>query len=378
MTVYFDNSATTKPCEKAVKAAYFAATECWGNPSSLHFLGSEAADLLDKSRKQVSGLLNCKKDNFFFTPSGTCANNTAIFGVYERLKKSGNRIVTTAFEHPSVNEPLNRLQKSGVEVIRISPDKNGKINEDELCSAINKDTVLVSCMAVNNEVGSVMPVSSIKSAVKLSGSSAVIHTDCVQAFGKINTSPNVLNADIITVSAHKIHGLKGAGGIYLKDKNIIHPYILGGGQEKNIFSGTEYMPAIAAFGAAAEDIKDTEGNYKKLALLKEKFVNAVKSNPNIVINSPEDSVPYIINLSVLGLPSQPTVNFMSEKGICISAGSACKTGHRSPVLTAMGLSSEIIDSAVRVSLSRYTTEEEINILIDAFSECALKYGKYKQ
>ncbi len=378
MTVYFDNSATTKPCEKAVEAAALAATECWGNPSSLHFLGCEAADLLNKSRKQVADLLNCKKDNFFFTSSGTCANNTAIFGVYERLKKSGNRIVTTAFEHPSVNEPLNRLQKNGVEVIRIRPDKNGNINEDELCSAVNKDTILVSCMAVNNEVGSVMPVSSIKSAVKLSGAPAVIHTDCVQAFGKINTSPNVLNADIITVSAHKIHGFKGAGGIYLKDKNIIHPYVLGGGQEKGVFSGTECMPAVAAFGAAAEDIKDIKGNYDKLCLLKEKFINAVKDNPNIVINSPENSIPYIINLSVLGLPSQPTVNFMSEKGICISAGSACKTGHRSPVLTAMGVAPEITDSAVRISLSRYTTEEEIDILTEAFTECALKYGKHKQ
>lgn len=375
MTVYFDNSATTKPCDNAVKAAVFAMEECWGNPSSLHFKGSDAAKLLEKSRKQVSALLKCPKENFFFTPSGTCANNTAVFGVYEKFKKSGNRIVTTAFEHPSVSEPLNRLEKYGAQIIRIKPDKFGRINEDEFLSAITENTVLVSCMAVNNEVGSVMPVSSIKSAVKSSRSPAVIHTDCVQAFGKINTAPAVLGADIITVSAHKIHGLKGAGGIYLKDKSLIHPYVLGGGQEKKIFSGTEALPAVAAFGAAAEDTGNIGENSKRVALLKSRIVNALKDNPKIVINSPEDSVPYILNLSIPGFPSQPIVNYMSDKGICISAGSACKTGHRSPVLTAMGLEPKIIDSAVRISLSRYTTEEEADILINALSECANKYGK---
>lgn len=375
MTVYFDNSATTKPCKEALEAARFAAEECWGNPSSLHFAGCEANMLLRKSRKQVASLLKCQPENFYFAPSGTCANNTAIFGTYEKLKKSGNRIVTTAFEHPSVLEPLKRIENAGVEVVRVMPDKNGKINEDELLSAINRNTVLVSCMAVNNEVGSVMPVSSIKAVIKREGAPALVHSDCVQAFGKIRLTPNSLGADIITVSAHKIHGLKGVGGIYLKDKTIIKPYILGGGQENAVFSGTEGMPAIAAFGAAAEATGDISKNYAYICELKEKFVNAVKCNEKIKINSPADSVPYIINISIPGLPSQPTVNFMSEKGICISAGSACKTGHRSPVLTAMGLEPEIIDSAVRISLSRFNTEEEIDILTNAVLECASKYGK---
>lgn len=375
MTLYFDNSATTKPCSEAVLAARKAMEECWGNPSSLHFMGREAQSLLKDAKKQVSALLKCREDNFFFTPSGTCANNTAIFGAYEKLKKQGNRIVTTAFEHPSVSEPLKLLEKKGVEVIRIAPDKNGIINEDELLSAINADTILVSCMAVNNEVGTVTPLKNIPSAIKRAGAPALFHSDCVQAFGKIDVSSRAFCADIITVSAHKIHGLKGSGGIFLRDKNIIKPYILGGGQEKGVFSGTEAMPAIAAFGAAAKAVGNIEENYKKLSLLRDGFLNSLKDDSHIIVNSPESAIPYIINLSVKGLPSQPTVNFMSEKGICISAGSACKTGHRSTVLTSMGLPPEIIDSAVRISLSRFNTPEEIDALSKAFSECSSKYGK---
>ena len=372
---YFDNSATTKPTENVVDAVKFALTECWGNPSSLHSLGTEANNALVKAKKQVSSLLGCQSENFFFTSSGTAANNTAIFGTYEKQKRLGNRIVTTSIEHPSVLEPVKRLEQSGVEVIRINPDKTGKINEDEFFSAINDKTILVSCMAVNNEVGSVMPVSTIKSAVKRAKSPALIHTDCVQAFGKIPLSPNSLGADIITVSAHKIHGPKGIGGIYLKAKNIVKPYMLGGEQESNIFAGTQGMPAILGFGKAAEEAKDIIENTKKVQTLKNYLIENIKDLKSVTINSPLDACPYILNLSIVGLPSQPIVNFMSERNIQISAGSACKMGHRSPVLTAMGLDSKIIDSAVRISFSRYNTEDEVNLLIDAIKEINQKYGK---
>ena len=210
---YFDNSATTKPSENAIAAVTSALTECWGNPSSLHSLGTEANNALNKARKQVALLLGCQTDDFYFTSSGTAANNTAIFGVYEKQKRNGNRIVTTAIEHPSVLEPLKRIEANGFEVIKIKPDKHGNINEDEFFSSINDKTILVSCMAVNNETGSLLPVSSIRSAVKRAKSPAIIHSDCVQAFGKIQLTPNSLGADIITVSAQKIHGPKGAGGI---------------------------------------------------------------------------------------------------------------------------------------------------------------------
>ena len=375
MTVYFDNSATTKPCKEAVDAANKAITELWGNPSSLHELGSLASSELRKARKNVSKLLGVPEDNFFFTSSGTTANNTAIFGAYEKLKREGNRIVTTAIEHPSVSEPIKRLESYGVEVIRLMPDKYGKINEDELLESINKNTILVSLMAVNNEVGSILPVNAVRSAVKRAGAPALIHADCVQALSKIPVTPKTVDADIITVSGHKIHALKGVGGIYVKSQNLIKPYILGGGQEKNMHSGTEATPAIFSFGAAALSAMDVRRHSDYVKSLKERFLKGIEDLSCVTVNSPEDAIPYIVNISILGLPSQPTVNFMSSKGICISAGSACKTGHRSPVLTAMGLSPEIIDSAVRISFSRYNTPEEIDILINAVKEAAEKYVK---
>ncbi len=375
MTAYFDNSATTKPSGEAIEAAKKAITDIWGNPSSLHEAGLSASNELKLARKQVASLLGVNENSFFFTSSGTTANNTAVFGSYEKLKRQGNRIVTTAIEHPSVSEPIKKLEALGLEVIRLNPDKEGKINEDELFSAINEDTILVSCMAVNNEVGSVLPVSRIRTAVKRVGSPAVIHSDCVQAFSKIPVTPKTVDADIITVSGHKIHALKGVGGIYLKSKSLIKPYILGGGQEQGLHSGTEATPAIFSFGAAAKAATDVNSNYEYVKNLKNRFIEGICDIPCVKINSPEDAIPYIINISILGLPSQPTVNFMSEKGIYISAGSACKMGHRSPVLTAMGLAPEVIDSAVRISFSRYNTEEEIEFLISAVKEAAQKYGK---
>lgn len=375
LVAYFDNSATTKPCKEALEIANLALTEYWGNPSSLHDLGSAASGMLRKSRKQVSKLLGVQDSSFYFTASGTTANNTAIFGAYNKLKRQGNRIVTTSIEHPSVGEPIKYLESQGVEVIRINPDKYGKINEDELLSSINESTILVSCMAVNNEVGSILPVNSIRSAVKCAGAPALIHSDCVQALSKIPVTPKTIDADIITVSGHKIHALKGVGGIYLKTPNLIKPYILGGGQESNLHSGTEATPAIFSFGAAAEAASDVKGHFEYVKSLKEHFINGIRDIPCITINSPDDAIPYIANISIMGLPSQPTVNFMSNKRIAISAGSACKLGHRSPVLTAMGLPPQVIDSAVRISFSRYNTRSEVDLLINAVKEAAEKYGK---
>lgn len=375
MTAYFDNSATTRPCDEAVEVAIKAITENWGNPSSLHSMGSDASAALKKSRKKVAKLLGVNEDNFFFTASGTTANNTAIFGAYNKLKKQGNRIVTTAIEHPSVGEPINALEKAGIEVIRLAPDKYGKINEDELFESINSNTILVSLMAVNNEVGSVLPVNVARKAINQKGAPALIHADCVQAFGKIPVNPRTVDADFITVSGHKIHALKGVGGLYIKTPGLINPYILGGGQESNIHSGTQATPAIFSFGAAAEQAMNIGKNYEYVKSLKNRFIEGIGSLDSVTINSPDDAIPYIINISILGLPSQPIVNFLSSKGLCISAGSACKAGHRSPVLTAMGLAPNVIDSAVRISFSRYNTFEEVDLLTEAVIETAHKYGK---
>ena len=375
MIAYFDNSATTKPCPQAIEAVQKAITEYWGNPSSLHRAGSDASAQLRKARKQVSSLLRVPENNFYFTSSGTTANNTAVFGAYEKLRREGNRIVTTSIEHPSVSEPVKRLEAQGCEVIRLNPDKYGRINEDELYEAINENTILVSVMAVNNEVGSVLPVNTIRNAVKKAKAPAIIHSDCVQAFSKILVSPKTVDADIITVSGHKIHALKGVGGIYIKANGLIKPYILGGGQENGLHSGTEATPAIFSFGAAAEQATDIKKHLDYVQTLKERFLNGIKDIPCVTVNSPDDAIPYITNISILGFPSQPIVNFMSDKGIAISAGSACKMGHRSPVLTAMGLAPEVIDSAVRISFSRYNTVDETDMLIKAVKEAAQKYGR---
>ncbi len=364
--MYFDNSATTRPCAEAVSAALACMTENYGNPSSLHFSGTAANNALNMARGRVAEAVGCKKENFYFAPSGTMANNLAIFGAYERVRRDGNRIVTTALEHPSVREPIRRLaEQYGVEVITLQPDKDGTVNERELFEVIDKNTVLVSMMAVNNETGAVLPVKAARQAVLRAKSPAVIHSDCVQAFGKINIAPSVLEADLITVSAHKIHGLKGAGGLYVKNKNRLKPLFLGGGQEDNLFPGTEPMPALCALGAAAAALPPQEAFYDFAKGLKSRLLSALMGCDRIVINSPENALPHIVNLSVLGMLSQPIVNTLSLKGICISAGSACKKGQRSAVLIAMKLQNAVIDSAVRISFSRFNTESEVDILADA-------------
>ncbi|NMP37684.1 MAG: cysteine desulfurase [Clostridiales bacterium] len=362
--IYLDNSATTAPCEQAVRAAEYAMTTCYGNPSSKHQLGTDAAGLVSAARKNVSSVLGCASEELFFTASGTTANNTAIFGAYEKLRRSGNRIVTTSVEHASVEEPLKRLEAAGVEVIRLRVGADGKIDENELFNAVTKDTILVSIMAVNNEVGAIEPTAAARRAVKRSGSRALVHVDAVQAFGKIDVRPSLCGADMISVSAHKIHGIKGVGALYIKKGTNIKPYVLGGGQENNMFSGTEAVPAIAAFGAAALESADAGQSLERLASLRDGFVSRLRAAGGFEINSPDDALPYIINISVTGCPSEPVINALSQAGVYISAGSACKKGHRSHVLTAMGISPERADCAVRISLSRSTTREELDFAFD--------------
>lgn len=371
LAIYFDNSATTKPCDEAVEAAKKAMSDFYGNPSSLHSLGIKAHDELELARRKTARALSCRTGGLYFAPSGTAANNAAIFGVFERLRKEGNTVVTTGFEHPSVQEPVKKLkERFGANVIYLSCDKNGAIDKDELYGAIGSDTILVSMMAVNNETGAVLPVCEIQRAVKRAKSPAVIHSDCIQAFGKIKISPELLGADLLSVSSHKIHGPKGAGALYIGDKNKIKPQTLGGGQEGGIFSGTEPTPAIMGFAAAADALPDIDAHYAHIARLKERLLAQLKDCDKITVNSPKGSVPHIVSLSVLTMKSQPTVNYLSDKGICVSAGSACKKGQRSLTLAAMGLLPIVIDSAVRISFSRYNSEREVDILASELLDLA--------
>ena len=366
--IYLDNSATTKPCKSAVDAVMNMLTENFGNPSSTHFCGVNAFMALDKARIQVAKALGCEKEELYFTSGGTASDNTAIFGTVEHLKKRGNRIVTTALEHPAVSECMRRLENEGFEIIRLPADSEGHFTYEELCQAINAKTILVSVMAVNNELGTINNIKQIRKAVTATKSPAYIHVDAVQGFGKLNMKPSAMNVDLMSISSHKVHGPKGAGALYIRKGLKITPYLLGGGQEKGIISGTESLPAIVGFGQACQELLPVSKSLERMTALRDNFVDKLRMTEGIFINSPSDALPYIINISVPGIPSEVMVNFMSKNGICISAGSACKKGHRSDVLSVIGLPPERIDSAVRISLSTDNTAEELDILYEKIKE----------
>jgi len=364
MECYFDNSATTKPCPEAVEAVANAMTETYGNPSSLHKVGDQAAALLDRSRQILAEQFHCMPREVFFTGSGTEANNLAVFGTVRALRRRGNRIVTTCLEHPSVEEPMKRLEEEGFDVVRLPVDSYGNLSEEELKNAITKDTILVSLMLVNNEVGSIMPVKSARKALQKSGAPAYLHVDAVQGFGKLPVGPRELGADLISVSGHKVHGPKGVGALYKKRDLHLAPYILGGGQEENVRSGTQGMPAIAGFAAAVRAMGDLNANREHVALVRKTLLDRLSDLDRLVLNSGPDALPYILNVSLLGIPSEVLRNYLSEHGVYVSTGSACAKGHRSPVLTALGLPPERIDSAVRISFSRTNTVEEAEYAAD--------------
>lgn len=368
MTVYLDNSATTKPCEKAVKKALDMMNENYGNPSSLHFCGFNAKKELDSARHTLSNFLSCQENEVFFTPSGTVANNTAILGVAKARRRDGKKVITTLLEHPSVIKHFEMLAEQGYEVVYLKPDNNGKINLEDLSNAVDENTILVSVMAVNNEVGSIQDISKIKGIIKENKSKAYFHCDAVQAFGKITLKPKKLGIDLMSMSAHKIHGIKGAGALFVNNSIRILPSIAGGGQENGLISGTEAMPAICAFAEAVNDIGNVEKNLAEVTALRDYFVNKISDIDKVYVNSPDDALPYIINISVEGVPSQVMLNSLSSMGICVSAGSACAKGHRSDVLTAMGVTPKGIDSAIRISLSKTTTENDMDLLYNGIVE----------
>ena len=367
LEIYLDNSATTKVCPEAAEAMLPVLTDNFGNPSAVHAKGVRAKTALETARSRIAEVLSCAPEEVYFSHSGTLANNTAIFGAAETKKRQGNRIVTTAVEHPSVAGCMARLEERGFEVIRLKPSHNGAFAPEDLLKAVNRNTILVSCMLVNNETGAVNPVELLQKAVKRAGAPALIHVDAIQAFGKMPVKPGKLGVDLLTISGHKIHGPKGVGALYIRKGVQIKPYVVGGGQENGLFSGTEPLPAVVGFGAAAAALPDPRLSLEKMQGLRRYAVEKLKAVPGAAINSPADGLPYIINLSVAGIPSQVLINYLSERGIYVSAGSACKKGHRSEVLSVMGLPPARIDSAVRVSMSRYTTYEEIDGFIRALT-----------
>ncbi len=367
MEAYLDNSATTPVCPEAIKAINQTLTECWGNPSSLHYGGIEAADMVGEARHAIAKKLSCMDDEIVFTSGGTESNNLAVFGAANAYRAKGTRIILSSIEHPSVNEPARQLEMQGYDVVRIRCDKFGRLDERQLMASITPSTALVSIMAVNNEVGTIQPVEKIRMAVKKANSRALVHCDAVQAFGKMPLKPYSMGVDLMTISSHKIHGPKGVGALFIKKGTRIVSRTFGGGQEHGIRPGTEPVPAIAGFGAAAAALPDINYQLKKATELRDYLLFRLRELDGVVINSPEDALPYVTNISVLGFPSEVLLNFLSEMNIYVSGGSACSKGHKSRVLTAMGLDTQRINSALRISISRYTTKAEIDYLVEGIA-----------
>lgn len=367
--IYLDNSATTKPCKEAVEAMTAALTDGWANPSALYKFGIEASRQLRVARNNVAAVMGAEPDRIFFTSGGTEADNWAIIGCAKRFGKKNKHIITTAIEHHAVLNTTKELEAQGYEVTYLQPDNSGHISLESLKAALRKDTFLVSIMMVNNEVGAVMPIAQMAKLTHRLAPDAIFHTDAVQGFMKVPFQAKTLGADLITVSSHKVHGPKGAGALYISPRlRSFPPLIYGGGQESGFRSGTEATPAILGFAAAcaALGFSYKEDIQREQALLN-RCIEAIQQIPGVVINGAHEA-PHILNLSIPGVPTQNTINILQERSICVSAGSACAKGHRSHTLTAMKLSPENMDGSFRISLCRDTTEEELDILVDAIKK----------
>ncbi len=377
MEAYLDNSATTPLCKEAVEKVNYALTSCWGNPSSLHANGIAASELLEDSRAIIAKKLSCAPEEIIFTSGGTQSNNIAVLGAANALKRRGSRIITTSVEHSSVEEPVKYLESQGFDVIRLRVNENGLIDERQLYAAANPSVVLISIMYVNNEVGTIQPVEFAKRAAVHAGANALIHCDAVQAFGKVQLKPYNMGVDLMSVSSHKIHGPKGAGALFVKKGTRLAPHSLGGLQESKIRPGTEPMPAIAGFAAATAAMPEYSKGLEHAEMLRDYFVKNVSAMENIKINSPANAMPYVTNISVLGIPSEVMLNYLSNMGIYVSSGSACSKRNKSRVLRAMGLGEDRINSAIRVSISRFTTKEEIDYLLYGIANAQKNMRKMK-
>ena len=371
--IYLDNSATTKVCPEAARAVMEAMIENYGNPSSGHALGRTAGELLTVSRDKVAKALGAVREEIFFTSGGTEADNWAIINGAKHNARVGKHIITTAVEHDAVLKSMKELERLGFEVEYIKPDEDGNIPAQRFADAIRTDTCLISVMMVNNETGCVFPIIEIARAIKIKKSRALLHVDAVQGFLKMPFKAKTLGADMISISSHKVHGPKGVGAIYIKKGLHLPPFIFGGGQENGYRSGTEALPAIAGFAAAAEvGFKQLNENIRRMDNLKQKLRELLAENlPECVIVG-AGTAPHILNISMPGYKSEVIMNFLDAQGICVSKGSACKRGKRSHVLEAMGVANEVIDGSLRVSLSAENTEEEMKTFVEALADARVE------
>ena len=363
--IYLDNSATTKPCREAVEAVTRALTENWANPSALYDFGIDAARDLRAARHQVAAAMGAEPDRVFFTSGGTEADNWAIFSTVKRMGKRGKHLITSAIEHHAILHCMKELEAQGYEVTYLQPDEMGRITVESLKAALRKDTIFVSIMMVNNEVGSVMPIAQMAKLTHKICPDAIFHTDAVQGFLKVPFSAKTLGADLISVASHKVHGPKGMGALYISPRLKSFPALMiGGGQENGLRSGTEGTPAIFGFAAACgAGFATFKADIQHERSLLEGLMEKLEKLDGVVLNGAHDA-PHILSIGIPSVPTQNSINILQDAGICVSAGSACAKGHRSHVLTAMNVAPDIIDSTFRVSLCRDTTQAELDTLVD--------------
>jgi len=371
MPIYFDHAATTKVCPEAAIAALHAMTEEYGNPSSRHHFGVRAATAVAEQRKTIAEALGCLSDELLFTSGGTEGNNWAIFLAEKMNHRRGKHIITTAIEHAATLEPIRALEKKGYEVTYLEPDKTGHISPSQVEAALRSDTILVSMMLVNNETGAVLPVAETARLIHKAQSPALLHSDCVQAFMKIPFTPKELGVDFLTISAHKIGGLKGSGALYVKNGHKISPFILGGGQENGMRSGTEATPQIAALAAACQaQMQQRTGHMAQLSNVKAYALRALRDAlPDHVLVS-EGDAPHICAISLPGYPSEMLVRDLSDREIYVSSGSACHKGKPSHVFAAMKLPPKVMMGILRLSFSPDNTTAEVDIFCQALASIA--------
>ena len=382
MEIYLDNSATTKPYQEVVDKMVLALTTQYGNPSSIYKKGIEVEREIKEIRRNIARSLGAKETEIYFTSGGTECNNTIIRSVAKLNKKTKNHIISTVIEHPSVLNTLKDLEADGFEVTYLPVGKDGKISLEDLKNAIKKETILVSVMHVNNEIGTIQPVEEIGKYLKSLDEKVYFHVDGVQSYAKIKFRPSRYNIDFMSVSGHKLHGPKGIGFMYVKENNRIKPLLTGGGQEIGIRSGTENVPGIYGIGEAVRILnQDLEGTIDKIRGLRDFLKEEILANiDNVKINSPEDGVCHVLNVSFRGVRGEVLLHYLEQKEIYVSTGSACSSKKKgSHVLNAIGLTPDEIEGAIRFSLSDLNTKEEImqtvEVLKDSVSDLRMIIGR---
>ncbi|HIV20172.1 MAG TPA: cysteine desulfurase [Candidatus Merdivicinus intestinigallinarum] len=376
MEIYLDNCATTRVCDEAAAACLRVMTEDYGNPSSLHKKGMEAENILTSARRQIGKMLGCDGDCVYFTGSATESNNLAILGAAAANPRGGKTIVTTTVEHPSVAKTVEYLEEQGYTVRRIAPKPDGNFDPQDFLDAVDGDTLLLTFMMVNNEMGTVLPYQAVIPALKKKYPRLLIHMDAVQGFAKFPLSVKRLDIDLLTFSGHKLYAPKGIGVLYVKKGVRLKPVIHGGGQEKGLRSGTHAVQLAAGLQEALALCDRNRAAFQAhYAALNQRLREGVAKLEDVLVNSPENGAPHLLNLSVMGVPSEIMLHFLETKGIYVSSGSACAKGAKSSVLAAYGLPDERIKSALRVSFSKDSTPEDIDTLLEALAEGIAKYRR---